>query len=253
MAIMLTIRSILFNIAFYLNLLFWMLVSIPTLVMPRKVFMGITKLWSLSSLWLARVIVGMKFELRGAQNIPKDGCIVVGKHQSAWEAFVLFSLFEDPCFILKRELAWIPLFGLYVLKSHMVPIDRKSGVRAMTTMNARALAAINSGRQIIIFAEGTRRSPGAEPAYKQGFSHLYSAIGVPILPLALNSGVFWPRRSFMRKPGTVVVEILPLVPAGLPRAQAQALVQEQIETASNRLLVEAGWQKPVAGNESAAS
>ncbi len=245
---MLILRSILFNIAFYINVLLWMLVALPTLVMPRKVFMGIARLWSLSSLWLVKVIAGMKFELRGAENIPKGGFIVVGKHQSAWETFVLFSLFDDPCFILKRELAWIPLFGLYVLKSDMVPIDRKSGVKAMTTMNARALAAINNGRQIIIFAEGTRRMPGAKPAYKQGFSHLYSAIGVPILPLALNSGVFWPRRSFLRRPGTVVVKIMPLVGVGLPRVEAQALVQQQIEAASDRLLAEAGWQKPAGGD-----
>jgi 1-acyl-sn-glycerol-3-phosphate acyltransferase len=242
---LLILRSAAFNIAFYLNLIMWMIIALPTLVVPRRYFMWIARQWSLTSLWLLRVITGTRFELRGGERIPHEGCIVVGKHQSVWETFALFSLFADPCFILKRELAWIPFFGWYVLKSDMVPINRTAGVSTMTLMNARARAAIEKGRQIIIFAEGTRRAPGAPPAYKQGFSHLCTAIGAPVLPLALNSGVFWPRRQFLRRPGTVVVEILPLIPAGLPRAKLRALVQEQIEEASNRLMAEAGWTPPV--------
>jgi 1-acyl-sn-glycerol-3-phosphate acyltransferase len=241
---LLILRSALFNLAFYLNMIMWMIIALPTLVMPRRVFMWIARQWSLSSLWLLKVIAGTHYELRGAENIPETGCIIVSKHQSVWETFVLFSLFKDPCVILKRELAWIPVFGWYVLKTEMVPIDRSAGASTITLMNARAKAAIDSGRQILIFAEGTRRMPGAKPAYKQGFSHLYSAIGAPVLPMALNSGVFWQRRQFLRRPGTVVVEILPLIPAGLPRAELQALAQQQIEDASNRLLAEAGWTTP---------
>lgn len=239
---MLILRSALFNVAFYLNLVMWMAIALPTLAMPRRFFMWIARQWSLSSLWLLKVITGTHFELRGAGNIPQGGFIVVGKHQSVWETFALFSLFKDPCFILKRELAWIPVFGWYVMKSEMVPINRKAGQSTMAVMNARASAAITEGRQILIFAEGTRRSPGAPPAYKQGYSHLYAAIGAPVMPLALNSGLFWPRRQFLRRPGTVIVEMMPLIPPGLPRAELQALVQDKIETASNRLLAEAGWK-----------
>lgn len=237
----LILRSAAFNLAFYLNLVMWMTVALPTLVMPRRFFMWIARQWSLTSLWLLKMITGTRFELRGAEHIPADGCIVVGKHQSVWETFALFSLFSDPCFILKRELTWIPFFGWYVLKSGMVPINRGAGKGIMAKMNASAKAAIAKRRQIVIFAEGTRRMPGAPPVYKQGYSHLYSAIDAPVLPLALNSGLFWPRRRFLRHPGTVVVEILPLIPPGLPRAQLQALVQSQIEAASDRLLAEAGW------------
>ena len=238
----LILRSTLFNIAFYLNLILWMIIGLPTLLLPRRFFMWITRQWSLSSLWLLKVIANTHFELRGAENIPEGGFIVVGKHQSTWETFVLFSQFRDPCFILKRELAWIPVFGWYVLKTEMVPINRGAGSSVMAKMNAKASAAIKQNRQILIFAEGTRRMPGAPAAYKQGFSHLYAAINAPVLPLALNSGVFWPRRQFLRKPGTIVIELLPLIPAGLPRTELQALVQQQIEDASNRLLEEAGWK-----------
>jgi 1-acyl-sn-glycerol-3-phosphate acyltransferase len=239
---MLILRSALFNIAFYVNIILWMLAALPTLVMPRRIFMRVAAAWARSSLWLLKVIVGTHFELRGRENLPEGGCIVVGKHQSLWETFALFAVLPDPCFILKRELAWIPLFGWYVLKSDMVPINRSAGQSAMAVMNDAARRAIANGRQIMIFAEGTRRAPGAPPAYKQGFSHLYVATEAAIVPLALNSGVFWPRRKFIRRPGTVVVEILPAIPPGLPRTEAQARVQAAIEESSDRLLVEAGWR-----------
>ncbi|MGL4729138.1 MAG: lysophospholipid acyltransferase family protein [Bosea sp. (in: a-proteobacteria)] len=239
---MLFLRSLLFNIAYYINVILWMIIAIPTLVMPRRFFMGIADAWARSSLWLLKVIVGCDFELRGKENLPAGGCLLVGKHQSVWETVALFAIFKDPCVILKRELAWIPMFGWYVIKSHMVPIDRKAGQVSMAKMNARAVEAIAAGRQMLIFAEGTRRAPGAPPAYKQGFSHLYAACNAPLVPFSLNSGVFWPRRQFIRRPGKVIMEILPAIPPGLPRIEVQARVQEVIEESSNRLLAEAGWK-----------
>ncbi len=238
---MILLRSALFNLAYYVNIILWMVAALPTLLMPRQVFMAVARAWARSSLWLLKIIAGTRFELRGQANMPEGGCIIVGKHQSLWETFALFVVVKDPCFILKRELAWIPLFGWYVWKSDMVPIDRSAGQATMAKMNEAAKQAIADGRQILIFAEGTRRAPGAPPAYKQGFSHLYAATGATLVPLALNSGVFWPRRQFIRRPGTVVVEILPPIPPGLPRGEVQARVQDEIEAASNRLLVEAGW------------
>jgi 1-acyl-sn-glycerol-3-phosphate acyltransferase len=181
-------------------------------------------------------------EVRGRENIPAGGFIVVGKHQSLWETFALITLFEDPCFILKRELSWIPLFGWYVWKGDMIAIDRRAGAPTIALMNAKAAQEIADGRQILIFAEGTRRPVGAPPAYKQGFSHLYAEIGAAILPLALNSGVYWPRRKFLRKPGTVLVEIMPAIPPGLPRTEAYARTVAAIEASSTRLLAEAGWR-----------
>jgi 1-acyl-sn-glycerol-3-phosphate acyltransferase len=172
------------------------------------------------------------------ERIPPGGLIVAAKHQSAWETLALVPLFEDPTFILKRELMWIPLFGWYLAKARCVPIDRRAGSLALTKMNQRAREEAQSGRQILIFPEGTRKAPGARPAYKYGVAHLYENLGVPCLPIALNSGLYWPRRAVIRRPGTVRAEILEPIPPGMPRDAFFALLQSRIEASSNRLLAE---------------
>jgi 1-acyl-sn-glycerol-3-phosphate acyltransferase len=235
---MLAFRSFLFNAAFYLNLILWMLAIIPTFAMSRKALIRAAQAWARSSMWLMKVIAGTKVEFRGLEKIPPGGLLVAAKHQSFWETFVLASLFDDPAFILKRELMWLPLFGWYLKKADMVPINRRAGSLALTEMNARAREAVGRGRQILIFPEGTRRAPGAEPAYKYGVAHLYTNLGVPCLPVALNSGLYWPRRRFLRRPGTIVLEVLDPIPSGRPRDAFFKELQDRIETASNRLLAE---------------
>lgn len=235
---MLALRSLLFNAAFYLNLVVWMLVIIPTFAMPRKALIRAAQAWARSSVWLMRAIVGTRVEYRGLERIPPGGLLVAAKHQSFWETFVLASLFDDPAFILKRELMWLPFFGWYLWKADMVPIDRRKGSLALVEMNARAREAMAEGRQILIFPEGTRRAPGAPPAYKYGVAHLYANLGVPCLPVALNSGLYWPRRRFLRRPGTIVVEILEPIPPALPRDAFFRELQDRIEAASDRLLAE---------------
>jgi 1-acyl-sn-glycerol-3-phosphate acyltransferase len=238
MSAMLALRSLLFNIAFYLNLVVWMIAIIPTFFLPRKALIRMAQAWARSSVWLMRVIVGTKVEFRGLDRIPPGGLLVASKHQSFWETFVLASLFDDPAFILKRELMWLPLFGWYLWKADMVPINRRAGSLALSEMNARARAAVAGGRQILIFPEGTRRAPGAPPAYKYGVAHLYANLGVACVPVAVNSGLYWPRRRFLRRPGTIVLEVLEPIPSGLPRDEFFREVQSRIETASDRLLAE---------------
>ncbi|WP_210493458.1 lysophospholipid acyltransferase family protein [Microvirga antarctica] len=235
---MLILRSLLFNIAFYANLVFWMIVLLPALAMPRRFFIRGAKYWAWSSMWFMRVIAGTKVEFRGLERIPAGGLLVAAKHQSAWETFALLTLFADPAFILKRELMWIPFFGWYTWKGGSVPVDRKGGAQALMKMMARAKVEIQNGRQILIFPEGTRRPAGAPPVYKVGVGHLYQALGAPCLPIALNSGLFWSRRKFLRHPGTIVVEILEPIAPGLPRGVFFQQMQQQIETASDRLLAE---------------
>jgi 1-acyl-sn-glycerol-3-phosphate acyltransferase len=236
---MLIARSLLFNVVFYANLVLWMLVVlVPVLLMPRKAILRVAQAWGRSSLWLLRVITGTRVEYRGLGRIPPGGLLVAAKHQSLWETFALLPLFDDPAFILKRELIWIPLFGWLAAKARMVPIDRGGGSSVLAEMNRRAREEVQNGRQILIFPEGTRRPAGAEPAYKFGVAHLYASLGVPCLPIALNSGLFWPRRRFVRRPGTVIVEILDPIPPGLPRDEFLARLKEVIETASDRLLAE---------------
>ena len=236
------LRSILFNIAFYLNTVFWLIVSLPTFFMPYRAVIWIAQSWGRVNLVLVRVIAGVDCEIRGREKIPAGPLIVASKHQSAWETFALLTLFDNPLFILKRELTWIPFFGWLLIKGRMVAIDRRRGKEALAAMNERARVELSQGRQLIIFPEGTRRPAGAEPRYKFGVAHIYAAEGVPCLPVALNSGLFWPRRSILRKPGKVVVDILDPIPPGMEKDAFFARLQEEIEAASNRLIAEARGQ-----------
>lgn len=234
---MLILRSLIFNIAFYLNLAFWLLVTIPTYVLPPAWMVGVARLWGHTSMWLMRVICGTRVEIRGLENIPPGGIIFAGKHQSAWETFALLTIIRRPVFILKRELTWLPFFGWSLIKTRMIPVDRGSRTKVLHRAAERArIEVCEHGRQLIIFPEGTRRPPGAEPAYKFGVAYMYGELGVPCVPMALNAGLFWPRRQFIRRPGTIRMDILEPIPPGLEREVFHKLLQDRIETASNRLL-----------------
>ncbi|HVY57961.1 MAG TPA: lysophospholipid acyltransferase family protein [Xanthobacteraceae bacterium] len=235
---MLYLRSVLFHVLFYLNLLVFLLIGMPSLLLPRWGILGVAKTWGRVNLWLLRVVCGIGVEWRGLEKIPRGPLIVAAKHQSTWETFALLWLFADPTFILKRELMWIPLFGWCTWRGGMIPVDRGAGKQALIAMTERAHRELARGRQIIIFPEGTRRPAGAEPRYKQGVAHIYAGADAPCLPVALNSGLFWPRRRFLRYPGTVRVEILDPIPPGLDRDAFFARVQQDIETASARLLAQ---------------
>jgi 1-acyl-sn-glycerol-3-phosphate acyltransferase len=230
------LRSLVYNVLFYALLVFWILVAIPTYLMPPRAFMTVAKAWARSSVWLMRVICNTKVEYRGLEKIPKGPLIVASKHQSMWETFALMQFFDQPLFILKRELTWIPLFGWYLIKSNMIGIDRGAGGRSLLAMARRAGEEVRRGRQLIIFPEGTRTPVDAPPHYKTGVAQLYVDSGVACLPVALNSGLFWPRRTFMRYPGTLVVEFLDPLPRGLSRREFIARLSTLIEDATSRLV-----------------
>jgi 1-acyl-sn-glycerol-3-phosphate acyltransferase len=238
MPFVLILRSLVFNAFFYLNLAMLMLAALPAFVLPRRVVVALAKQWGRNSLWLLRVICGLKVEYRGLDKIPPGPLLIAAKHQSTWETFALLHLFRDPTFIIKRELMWIPLFGWCSWKAGMIPVDRGAGKAALTDMAQRARAALDQGRQIVIFPEGTRRAAGAEPRYKMGIAHLYAESAVPCLPIALNSGLFWPRRKLLRYPGTIVVDILDPIPPGLDRNAFIERLQNDIERATARLVDE---------------
>jgi 1-acyl-sn-glycerol-3-phosphate acyltransferase len=232
------VRSILFNILFYLNLIVLLVVALVTLILPRRAVLKMAELWGRVSIWLLRVVCGTRMELRGLGNLPAGALIVAAKHQSTWETFALLKLFGDFTFIVKRELMWIPIFGWCMWKGGMIPVDRGARSQALTDMTERAKAEIARGRQLVIFPEGTRRSPGAAPRYKFGVAHLYGELGVPCVPVALNSGLFWPRRAFRRLPGTIVAEFLPPIEPGLDKEAFLQRLQSDIESATARLIAE---------------
>ena len=233
------LRSLVYNVLFYVLLVFWNVVAIPTFLMPRRAFMAVAKMWARSSVWLLRVVCNIRLEVRGREKIPAGPLIVASKHQSMWETFALMPFFDAPLFIYKRELAWIPFFGWYLMKSGMIGVDRSGGLRSLMEMARRAPKEIRSGRQLIIFPEGTRRPVGAPPDYMTGVGQIYANSGVPCLPVALNSGLFWPRRTFMRYPGTLVVEFLDPLPAGLNRKEFTVRISTVIEAATDRIVAAA--------------
>ena len=233
------LRSLAFNALFYLNTLAWLIVALPTFFMPYRAVIWVAKTWGRCNLVLLRLVAGIDYEIRGRENIPTGPLIVAGKHQSAWETFALLPLFDNPAYILKRELQWIPVFGWLTVKGRMVPVDRGAGSQALTAMAERARIELGRNRQIIIFPEGTRRPVGAEPRYKYGVAYLYAAEGVPCLPVALNSGLFWPRRrSLHLRPGKVLVEILDPIAPGMDKDEFFERLKSEIETATARLVAE---------------
>jgi len=236
---MLFLRSLVFNVLFYAVLVCLLILALPAFLMPPRTVITVARWWAHATLFLMRVICNIRVEFRGVENIPPGPLVIVAKHQSFWETFALMPFFDHPIFILKRQLMLIPVFGQLLGKAGMIAIDRGAGVKALLDMTRRARTAVRSGCQLVIFPEGTRRAPGAPPDYKSGFAQIYASCGVPCLPVALNSGLFWPRRTFMRYPGTLVVEFLDPLPAGLPKNEFLSRVETAIEQATGRI-VEAG-------------
>ena len=234
--VLIFLRSLVFNILFYIFFLLWAAIALPTFLMPRAAMLRVASWWAKTAIVLMRVVCNIKVEFRGVEKIPKGPLIVASKHQSFWETFALLRFFETPFFVLKRQLMFIPVFGQFLIKTDMIAIDRSSGARALLVMLRRAAEQVKRGRQFVVFPEGTRTAPGAPPQYKSGIGLIYSECGVPCLPVALNSGLFWPRRTFMRYPGTLVVEFLDPIPPGLRRDEFLARLESTIEDATNRIV-----------------
>lgn len=244
------LRSYAYAAAFYISTALFLVLGSWLLIAPRALAMQGLRLHGLTSLWLLKVICGTKLEVRGRENLSQGPCLVVAKHQSAWDTFGLVPLFRDPAIVLKEELKWIPFYGWFCVKFEHILVRRDKAASALKAMIRDGRDRAKDGREIVIFPEGTRTRPGAPPDYKTGYIALYEGLGLPAVPLALNSGVYWPRRSLMRFPGTIVVEFLPPLPAGLPRANFRAQIESAIETATARLIAEAAAQpslRPGAG------
>ncbi|HWG05009.1 MAG TPA: lysophospholipid acyltransferase family protein [Beijerinckiaceae bacterium] len=241
---MLMLRSAAFNLLFYLSTLMLMIVGLPTLIVGRSAILRLARLWSHVQLWLLDKICGLGVEFRGVENIPSGGCIVAAKHQSVWETFALLIFFDNFSYILKRELTFIPVFGWYLGRSGQIAINRSDRRNALTQASEGARKLLEQGGQVLIFPEGTRRPVDAPPVYRFGVARIYSECGVPCLPVALNSGLFWPRRSFVRRPGTVLVEFLAPIPPGLGKEEFFAQLQSRLEAATESLIAESIERDP---------
>jgi 1-acyl-sn-glycerol-3-phosphate acyltransferase len=240
---MLVFRSLVFNLAFYLWSLAIVLAYVPGLWLPHGVVVGGQRRWAGGVVRLMRWLAGIRHEVRGAGRLPAGGVILAAKHQSAWDTLIWHLIADDPAIVMKAELLKIPIYGGYCRKSRMIAIDRQGGSKAMREMVSQARAAIAEDRPIVVFPQGTRTRPGApttEAPYLPGIAALYRGVEASVVPVALNSGLFWPRRSFLRRPGTIVLEYLEPIPPGRNRKRLMAELEERIESATARLEAEAG-------------
>lgn len=210
---------------------------VPLLFSSRRVAMIAPKAWCAWLLWGLKWIAGLDYEVRG--RVPDDGVLIASKHMSMWDTIALYHTLNDSVFVLKRSLMNVPLYGWYARKVGMIAIDREAGASALRSMTAAAKDALSKKRAIVIFPEGTRKKPGAEPDYKPGVAGLYGQLDVPCVPVALNSGLFWTGPAgFLKKPGRIVLEYLEPIPPGLKRAEFMRTLEERIETATAKIVAE---------------
>ncbi len=241
---MILIRSLLFNFLFYVNVTVLAFLGLPTLFMKRDAVQELARVWARNSLWLLDKICGTKVEFRGRENLPPGACIIAAKHQSALETFAVTTVMGDFTFVLKRELMAIPFFGWYLRGAEQIGIERAKRGQALADLTRQAREAIAQGRKVFIFPEGTRKAAGAPADYKPGVAHLCVATGAICVPAAVNSGLFWPRRGLLRRPGRVVIEFLAPIAPDPNKAQFMRLLESRIETATARLIAEAIEKDP---------
>lgn len=235
---MLVLRSAVFTVWMFATLILLGIGCLPLLLTRRGALWAI-QTWAKGILWALRVFCGMRVEVRGVQHRPGGAALVASKHQGELDGIAPFALLDDPCFVLKEELMRLPILGWYAASSRMIPVNRGGGSAAVKALSAAAKDRLTEARQIVIFPEGTRQLPGAPPAYKSGVSALYRDLGFPCVPVATNSGLFWPAKGLLRYPGVCVYEFLEPIPPGLPRAAFMRELEERIETASTALAAEA--------------
>lgn len=236
---MIWIRSLLFNAFYYLWLVFTLSFMWLFLPLDRRVMQRAVRFTYRGHELALRVLCGISYECRGRENVPEGPAIFACKHQSAWDTGVFYLLFDDPIYVLKKELLSIPFWGWYARKSGSIAVDRRAGASALKALVRDVERTLAGGSPVIIFPEGTRTEPGTHPPFQPGIAALYNRCRVPVVPVALNSGLFWGRRKFRKNPGKVILEFLPPMPAGLDRATFMAELQRRIEEASDRLLAEA--------------
>jgi 1-acyl-sn-glycerol-3-phosphate acyltransferase len=236
------LRQILFNLTFYGATFLFCLILTPLMILPRDIFMIGLNGYFKSVHLIEKYILGLDFEVRGKENIPQKGSfILAAKHYSAYETMKLHLLVNDPAIIMKKELSYIPLWGWLAMKGRMIFIDRGSRDSAINSIVEGAKRVEREGRPLAIFPQGTRVSledTPAEKPYKGGIIRMYEATSQPILPLAMNSGIFWKKNAFFKYPGKVIFEFLPPIPSGLTGSEALKKLQDVLETKSNELVRE---------------
>lgn len=231
------IRSLLFNLTFYPLSFIILAGCLPLLLLPRNALRRVPPVWLWVGYMLEKYVLGLDYIVVGKENLPPAPYLVGMKHQSAWETMKLYALFGNPAIVLKKELMDQFLLGSYGRAMDMVPVDRSKGRQALSFMVTEARKIVlTDKRPLIIFPQGTRVAAGAKKPYKAGISKLYEELNIPLVPIALNSGKFWARNAFWKRPGLITVKIMPAIPPGLDSKQVARQMEEQIERESDALL-----------------
>lgn len=230
-------RALLFSLAFVPLTFLMALAGLPLFLASKRWTDAYGRAWARACMWLLKRIVGLDWEVRGRP--PAGAALIAAKHQSAWETLALTLVLDRPSYVIKRALLFTPPFGPYLWRAGMIAIDRGAGARALRQVQAGAVAVLADERPLVIFPEGTRRAPHAPPAYQRGVAALYRGLDAPVTPVALNSGLFWRRNAFLKRPGRITIEFLEPIPPGLSSAEFMRLLEDRIETATNALVEEA--------------
>lgn len=239
------LRSLLFQILLYAWTVLLCPLAIPVFFGPYRWVVGAARLWLKGCMTLLRVSCDLRFEVRGRERLPDGPFFIAAKHQSMWDTMVFHLLVNDPAYILKQELLRVPVYGWFLRRHRMIAINRTGGSRTMKNMVIAARECLDQGRTPVIFPEGTRVQPGKSRAYHAGVAFLYASLNISVVPVALNSGLFWGRLKFLKMPGTITIEFLPPLEPGLNRRQFTQLLWENIEEASEQLRLEALERFPV--------
>ncbi|WP_439612156.1 lysophospholipid acyltransferase family protein [Reyranella sp.] len=233
------LRSFFFNVGWYAGTTIIAIVGSPILLMPRRFVVAWSLFWIDFCLWWLRITCRLTHRVGGLENMPAGPVIFACKHQSSWETLAFSRLFPGAATVMKRELVLIPVVGWAMARVGNIAVERGDGSKALRGLVKQARATLAEGRSILIFPEGTRVAVGDERPYQVGTAALYRQLGVPVVPVALNSGLFWGRRKFIKRPGVIDVEILPAIPPGLSRDAFMTTLRERIEGATNRLVAAA--------------
>jgi len=236
------LRALAFYIGFFGVTALLGVAGLPVLLMPRRVVLRFGRFWARCVLTLLKAIVGLDGEIRGIEHIPAGPSIIAMKHQSAWDTLILPVILDDFTVVVKRELFFVPFYGWYAARAGSIAIDRRGGAGALRQMVAAARQAVAEGRPVVIFPEGTRTAPGQRLLYQPGVAALYQALQVPVVPAAVNSGLFWGRRSFVKRPGRITLAFLEPIPSDLPRRQMMSQLEARIEAGTAALEREAEGQ-----------
>lgn len=236
------LRAFAFNLTFFIGTVVFGIAGLPFLLTPRRTAMRFGRFWAQAVLWALKVTVGLDGDIRGRENIPAGACLIAMKHQSMWDTLMLPPLLGDPAVVIKRELQFVPFYGWYATRAGSIFIDRKGGAGALRRMIGDAKRAIAADRPVVIFPQGTRTAPGSpvsDAPYQPGIAALYRELEVPLVPVAVNSGLYWGRRAFMKRRGRIVAQFLEPIPPGLPRREVMATLEARIEAATAALEAEA--------------